>query len=342
MPERIVLTGSTGFIAKHITVKLLNAGYHVHATLRAMKRADEVCDAVRGHLDDPTALEDRLSFAELDLSKDKGWTEALEGADVLMHTASPFPLAQPKDENEVIRPAVDGTLRALKAAKAAGVKRVVLTSSLVAVMEKDAPDNGSAYTHDDWSDLNSARINPYGKSKTMAEQAAWDFIKNEAPEMELTTINPGLVLGPALDAHYGTSLSVVERVVSSKDPMLPNFGLPTVDVRDVAEMHVAALSKPESVGKRLIASSDFTWFPEIADAVAKAYPNRKVVTRRAPDFVIKFLGLFDAEIKTIVPQLGVHRVIDASQSEQVLGMQFRPVPEAIEASARSIIETKGM
>ena len=342
MAERIVLTGATGFIAKHIALKLLQEGYHVHATMRSLKRVDELRDALRPHLAEPGVLDDHLTFAELDLTSDEGWNEALQGADALMHTASPFPLAQPKDENEVIRPAVDGTLRALKAAKAAGVTRVVLTSSLVAVMDKDAPDNGKSYNHEDWSDLNSARINPYGKSKTMAEQAAWDFIKNEAPDMQMTTINPGLVIGPALDKHYGTSLSVVERVLAAKDPMLPRFGLPAVDVRDVADMHVAAFKNPDSIGKRLIASADFIWFPEIADALAKAYPDRKIVTRRAPNFMIRLLGMFDPEIRMIVPQLDVHKVIDASQSEQVLDMKFRPVDEVIRGSAQSIIDTKGV
>lgn len=342
MSERIVLTGASGFIAKHIALALLRSGYHVHGTVRSMKRADEVRDAVRSHLDDASLADSHLTFAELDLTKDEGWAEALEGADALLHTASPFPLVQPKNEDDVIRPAVDGTLRALRAAKAAGVKRVVLTSSVASIMEKGAPDNGKAYTPADWSDVDSTRINAYSKSKTLAEKAAWEFVKTEAPDMQLTAINPGLVLGPALDAHYGTSLSLVERVLASKDPMLPRFGLPGVDVRDVAQMHVQALTKPESVGKRLIASSAFVWFPEIAEFVAKAYPNRKIVTRRAPNFIIRILGLFDAEIKTIVPQLDVHKVIDASQSEQVLGMQFRPLDEAVHAAAQSIIETNGM
>lgn len=336
MTQRVVLTGASGFIAKHIVLQLLNAGFAVHGTVRSMKRADEVRDAVRPHLDDAQAL-DRLTFAELDLTSDDGWGEALEGADVLMHTASPFPLAQPKDENEVIRPAVDGTLRALKAAKAAGVKRVVLTSSMVSVMEKDAPDNGKEYTASDWSDVNSARINPYGKSKTLAERAAWDFVGNEAPDMQLTAINPGLVLGPALDAHYGTSLGVVERVLAAKDPMLPNFGLPAVDVRDVAHMHVKALSVPDSIGKRLIAVSDFIWFPQIADMLAKAYPDRKIVTRRAPNFVIRLMALFDAEIRTIAPNLDVHKQIDNGETKSVLAMEFRTVEAAVRASAESII-----
>ncbi|MBO6638829.1 MAG: aldehyde reductase [Roseitalea sp.] len=336
MTQRVVLTGASGFIAKHIVLQLLNAGFAVHGTIRSLKRADEVRDAVRTHLDDAKAL-DRLTFAELDLSSDDGWSDALEGADMLMHTASPFPLAQPKDEEEVIRPAVDGTLRALKAAKDAGVKRVILTSSMVSVMEKDAPDNGTAYTAADWSDVNSARINPYGKSKTLAERAAWDFVANEAPDMELTAINPGLVLGPALDAHYGTSLGVVERVLAAKDPMLPNFGLPAVDVRDVADMHVQALSMPASIGKRLIAVSDFIWFPEIADMLAKAYPDRKITTRRAPNFAIRLMALFDSEIRTIAPNLDVHKQIDNSETRSVLAMDFRPVEEAVRASAESIV-----
>lgn len=340
MSERVVLTGASGFIAKHIALKLLRQGYHVHATIRSMKRADEVRDAVRPHLDDASVLDGRLSFAELDLTRDEGWPEALKGADVLMHTASPFPLAQPNDENELIRPAVEGTLRALKAARAAGVKRVVLTSSMVSVMEKDAPDNGIAYTAADWSDVNSARINPYGKSKTLAERAAWDFIEEQAPEMELTAINPGLVLGPALDAHYGTSLGVVERVLKAKDPMLPNFGLPAVDVRDVADMHVKALSTPETIGKRLIAAAGFIWFPEIADTLARAYPDRRIVTRRAPNFLIRLLSLFDPEIRTIVPSLGVHKAIDDSQTRSVLAMDFRSVDDAIGAAAQSIVEAQ--
>ena len=342
MPQHVVLTGVTGFIAKHIVAGLLNGGHRVTATLRSMKRADEVREAARAHLTDAGVLDSRLQFAELDLTRDEGWEAAMAGADVLMHTASPFPLAQPKDENEVIRPAVDGTLRALGAAKAAGVDRVILTSSMVAVMEKDAPDNGTAYTDADWSDPNSTRINPYGKSKTMAERAAWDFVRTEAPGMQLTTINPGLVVGPALDGHYGTSLLVVERVLAGKDPMLPYFGLPAVDVRDVADMHVAAMHKPETAGKRLLAVSSFVWFPEIAEVVARAYPDRKVPTRRAPDFVIRFLGLFDAEVKAIVPNLGVHKQIDAAGTETALGMTFRPVDAAIRAAAESILKYKPM
>lgn len=341
MTQRVVLTGASGFIAKHIVLKLLNTGFAVHGTIRSMKRADEVREAVRPHLDDPKAL-DRLTFAELDLTSDAGWAEALEGADVLMHTASPFPLVQPTDENEVIRPAVDGTLRALKAAKAAGVTRVVLTSSTVSVMEKDKPDNGTAFTEADWSDVNSADINPYGKSKTLAERAAWDFVSSEAPDIELTTINPGFVIGPALDANYGTSLQVVERVVRSKDPMLPNFGFPCVDVRDIAEMHVRALTTPDSVGKRFIGVAGFMWFPEMAEAISAAMPDRKITTRRAPNSIIRFMALFDKEIKTIVPNLDVQKNVSGDRAREVLGITFRPLDKAAVDAAESVIEFQGL
>ncbi|MEL6798654.1 MAG: NAD-dependent epimerase/dehydratase family protein [Pseudomonadota bacterium] len=202
MPQTVLLTGVTGFIAKRIALDLLNAGHTVRGSLRSAARADEVRDALRPHLTDPTAL-NRLSFVELDLNSDTGWDAALQGTDALMHTASPFPMAQPKDENDIIRPAVDGTLRALRAAQKAGVTRVILTSSVVAI---EATDVGTRpYTPDDWSDPTHPKSNAYYKSKTLAERAAWDFVANH-PEMQLTTVNPALVLGTPMDANYGTSL----------------------------------------------------------------------------------------------------------------------------------------
>ena len=189
MSKRVVLTGVTGFIAKRIAFDLLEAGHSVRGSLRSAGREGEVRDALRPRLSDPSAL-DRLSFVELDLARDDGWAQAMDGADALFHTASPFPLSQPKDENDIIRPAVDGkTLRAMRAAQATGVSRVVLTSSVVAI---EAKDKSGAYTEDDWSDPGHPKSNAYYKSKTMAERAAWDFVADN-PEMQLTTINPALV-----------------------------------------------------------------------------------------------------------------------------------------------------
>lgn len=342
MSERIVLTGASGFIAKHVVLGLLREGYHVHGTVRSMRRADEVRDAVRPHLDDPSAADSRLSFGELDLNADEGWAEALDGADALLHTASPFPLVQPDNEDEVIRPAVDGTLRALRAARDAGVKRVVLTSSIVSVAEKAKPENGTVFTEQDWSDVDDPLINPYGKSKTLAERAAWEFIEKEAPEIALTVINPGFVIGPALDGNFGTSLQVIERIVRSKDPMLPNFGFTCVDVRDIADMHVQALSVPSSVGKRLIGAAGFMWFPEMARVIDQGLPDRTITTRRAPNFIIRMLALFDKEIRTIVPLLDVKKDVSNALAREILAMEFRPVDQAAVDAAKSVIEHKGL
>ena len=240
--QTVLLTGASGYIAKHIAVQLLNAGYAVRASLRNLNRADEVRAAVLPHV--TGAVGDRLTFVALDLEQDAGWAEALKGVDALMHTASPFPLAQPKDPQDLIRPAVQGALRALKAAQAAGVTRVILTSSVVAVMGDPLTTGKTTYDEADWTRSDDPQATPYALSKTLAERAAWDYVRDHAPQMQLTTINPGLVIGPPLDKHFGSSVSVVERFLNAKDPMLPRFGLPTVDVRDVALAHVRALATP--------------------------------------------------------------------------------------------------
>ncbi|MEM9999292.1 MAG: aldehyde reductase [Pseudomonadota bacterium] len=342
MSQTVILTGITGFIAKHITLELLNQGYTVRGTLRSTRRADEVRDAVRPLLNDGIDLDKQLTFVELDLTKDEGWENAMEGGDVLLHTASPFPIAQPKDENELIRPAVDGTLRAMRSAKAAGIKRVVLTSSMAAVMNQ-ALDNGkSVYDHTDWTDTTLDYVSPYDKSKTLAEKAAWDFVTEQAPDMQLTTINPGLVLGPALDEHFGSSLQIVERVLKAKDPAVPNFWLPAADVRDVAFMHVAAISSDESIGKRCLAAVEPLNFQNIAQILSDAYPDRKIPTRMAPKWLLAILRYFDAEVKAVYPLLGVKRGADTSVSREVLGIEFKPIKESVLMAAQSVLKYKNM
>jgi dihydroflavonol-4-reductase len=224
MPETILVTGASGYIAKHIVVKLLNAGYHVRGSVRSVARGAEVTQAVTPMLDDASELDARLTFVALDLSSDTGWDAALDGVDALMHTASPFPLEQPKNEDDTIRPAVDGTLRALNAAKTAGINRVVMTSSTVSIMMVKPGDPKTQFDETDWSVLEGPTATPYAKSKTLAERAAWDFVANEAPEMQLTAINPSFVMGAPLDENFGTSIQVVERLMKGKDPKLPAVG----------------------------------------------------------------------------------------------------------------------
>jgi dihydroflavonol-4-reductase len=335
----IVVTGASGFIAKHIVLQLLDEGHAVRATVRSNARADELRTAMTEHVRDTSDLDRRLSFALLDLERDEGWDAALTGANALIHTASPFPLVQPKDENAIIRPAVDGTFRALRAAKRLGVSRVVLTSSGLAVLL--ARPNGKAPLDErDWSSPDDPRATPYVKSKILAERAAWRFVEQEAPELKLSVINPGFVIGAPLDRSFGTSLRVIQRILEAKDPMLPNFGFPVVDVRDVARMHVAALERTDAVGKRFLGGDEFLWFPQMAQILKSAFPDRSIVTRRAPNFVIRMLSLVDAEVRTIVPNLDQRADVTAERARRELGVTFRPAADAVVSAGQFLIENK--
>lgn len=337
MSKTVVLTGITGFIAKRIALDLLEAGHSVRGSLRSLRRADEVRDALRPHLTDPAAL-DRLSFVELDLTSDTGWADAMQGADVLMHTASPFPMQQPKSEDDIVRPAVDGTLRALNGARAAGITRVVLTSSMVAMMHQ--PDAATRpVTEADWSKRGDPTLVPYGLSKTLAEKAAWDFVADH-PEMTLITINPGLVAGTPMDAHYGTSLGLIERILSGKDPMLPDMRLPVVDIADVSRLHVQAVEDNAMDGTRNMAADSMWSMPDIGRALAAEYPDRKIATRPAPRFLLRILALFDATVKTTLPSLGVPLELDNSATRARTGIRFIPGLDAIKASAAFIAAHK--
>lgn len=332
MPQLVVLTGVTGFIAKRIALDLLEAGYAVRGSLRRMDRADEVRAALRPRLGDPAAL-DRLSFVELDLGRDAGWAAAMAGADALLHTASPFPLAQPRDADDLIRPAVDGTLRALRAAQAQGVTRVVLTSSVVAI---EATDKTGPYTETDWSDLAHPRASAYYKSTTLAERAAWDFVA-EHPDMRLTTINPSLVLGAPLDAHYGTSLAVIERLLGGRDPMLPDMGFGVVDVADISAMHLAALARPETAGKRYIGAGGSMSMPEMGRHLAARHPGRRIATRIAPRALLRILALFDPAVRLVMPALGPAPVFDAGAARRDLGITFTDPRVALDRAAEAVL-----
>lgn len=334
----VLVTGASGFIAKHIVVQLLDAGYHVRGSVRNIARADEIRAVAKAKCKEPAQLDDRLQFAILDLDEDAGWSKALQGVDALMHTASPFPLEQPKNEDDVIRPAVDGTLRALRAAKAHGVHRVVMTSSLLSIMLAPKPADRAVLDERDWTDVKSPRATPYAKSKTQAERAAWEFVRQEAPQIAPTAINPAFVLGTPLDRHIGTSLKVIQRLLKGKDPMLPNFGFPVADVEDIAIMHVRALQRPASIGQRYIGGDEFLWFPQMAAILKDVHPDRRFAIRKAPDIVIRLLGLFDKEIGTIVDSLGVRDDVSARRARDDLEITFRPAADSVRATGRFLID----
>ena len=325
--DLILLTGITGFIARRIALDLLLAGYRVRGSVRSDQGIAPLRQGLAAHLPDPSLL-DRLSFVRLDLDTDAGWSGAMEGAAALIHTASPFPLAQPRDAQALIRPAVDGTLRALRAALAAGVTRVVLTSSVEAVMHGAQ----GTVTEANWSDLSAPTISAYGKSKTLAERAAWDFVAAH-PAMRLTVINPGLVLGTPLDSVTASSVSVVARFLAGRDPAVPDVMIPVVDVADVAAMHVAALDRPQTIGKRYIAADSAMSMPELAAVLKAAYPARRIPTRRAPRALLRLVALFDPAVRMILPQIGRPLVIDSSAARRDFDLAFVPADEAVRRTA---------
>lgn len=308
MTQRVLVTGISGYVGQHVAAQLLNNGYEVVGTVRSLSKSS----FLQGALAKVAPIE-RLSFVEADLLSDSGWNEAMSGCDFVMHVASPFYLAEPKDENDMIRPAVEGTQRVLAAANNAGVKRVVLTSSVVA-MTSGLPSG--RYGTQAWSNVD-ANIGAYSKSKTLAERAAWEFVAGGS--MELVTINPGFILGPPLGAAGdGQSVSIISDLIAGKRPMIPDIAMSMVDVRDVARLHVAALESPEAAGKRFIASSSEPITMAHLAGVLRNADYSKAPSRKAPNFAIKMMALFDREVKGIVPQLGIRISYDNHETYEIL------------------------
>lgn len=335
MAKRLaVVTGVTGFVAKHVALRFLQAGWEVRGTLRAPGREAEVRAALAPHLNDKALS--RLSFSTADLTRDHGWPEAMTGAEAVIHTASPFPMAQPRQPEDLITPAVDGTRRVLAAAHAAGVRRAVVTSSTVAVLNEY---RRGVQDESDWCDLKAPGTTAYAMSKTLAERAAWDFAAAH-PEMALTCINPGLVLGPPLDAQFGTSLKIVQRVLRGRDPMLPMLCFVCVDARDVAEMHLRAVLHPETAGKRYLAAAGSMTMPDMGLVLKSAYPYRRIATRVAPMPLLRVLSLFDAGLRSILPSVGQLVEVSNARARREMGMRFIEPADALRASAEWLIAHK--
>lgn len=330
----VLITGISGFIAKHCAVELLNAGYRVRGTVRK-GTAREAVRATLGQHADVGALE----FVEADLLSDDRWTKAVDGCSGVLHVASPFPSSQPKDENVLIRPAVDGTLRVLRAASAAGVPRFVQTSSMVAVMYGHARARTAPYTEADWTIVESPGVTAYAKSKTLAERAAREFVAGERGGPCYASVNPGLVLGPALDRDIGTSADLIRSFLRGKYPGCPRLSMPCVDVRDVARMHRLALEADQPSGARYLAVAESIWFIDLARAIREALgrPARRVPTRLLPDWAVKLVALFDPMARQAVPDLGRWYGVDNSQTRRALGIEFIPAGKAAAATAESLV-----
>lgn len=330
-----LVTGVGGFIARQIALDLLRQGRAVRGTVRSLSRAAPLRELLARHGADVSKLE----FAAADLESDAGWTEAVAGCRQVLHTASPYPLSQPKQRMALVPAARDGTLRVLRAARAAGVERVVLTSSLVAVMYGHAKQPGRVYTEADWTASDAPEVNPYQLSKTLAERAAWEDVREHgAPE--LVALNLGFVLGPTLDGEGGSSAKIIGLFLGGKYPGVPDFSLPMVDVRDVSAAHLAALDVPAAAGRRFIVAERTLRFIEVSRLLAEALPayRRKLPKFEMPDWLVKMIAIVDSNVRTAVADLGKIEHADHTAASEVLGIAFRDAREAVVASAKSLIE----
>jgi len=326
MTERVLLTGITGYIGQHCAAELLRQGYEVIGTIRSHSKADATKAALA-----QAAPVDRLSFAEADLLSEDGWAEATKGCTYVVHVASPFAMAEPKDENELIAPAVEGTKRVIAAAQRAGVKRLVLTSSTFAVIA--GKDTGT-YGPDSWSDT-GAPIGAYAKSKTLAERAAWKAA--EGGTMEMVVINPGAVFGPSLGAKIdGQSVAAITNMIAGKVPMIPDVAMGMIDVRDVARLHVKALTAPGAAGKRFIAATAEPVEMATLASVLRSAGYRKVPSRRAPSFLLRLMSLFDSEARGMVPFLGKKAAFDNRATFELLGWKPTPIEASLKEMAQSL------
>ena len=319
MRKRVLVTGITGYIGQHIAAELLTKGYEVVGTLRSLQKAEKTMAALANL---PGAK--GVSYIEADLLSDTNWASALEGCDYLVHVASPFFLKEPSNEKQLITPAVEGTQRVLSAAIKAKVKRVVLTSS-IAAMTSGKPTG--TYGPDSWSDLN-INIGAYAKSKTLAEQAAWEIIKNSS--IELVVINPGFVLGPSLGAPgEGTSETMITNMIHGKMPAIPDLAMGMVDVRDIASLHVKALETPNLTGKRFIAASAEPISISYLAEVLKKLGHKKAPTIKLPNFTIKILALFNPRAKAMLGNLGVKIAYNIDDTLKLLTWNPTPIEKTL-------------
>ena len=319
--KKVLVTGISGFVGQHRAAELLKKGYAVRGSVRALSKTDEVVNGIKKEIDPKGNLE----FCELDLMNDSGWDKAMEGCDYVLHVASPFVVKVPKDENELIKPAVDGTLRALKAAKKAGVKRLVLTSSTVAM--HGGQTGLIKLNQDSWTNLNAKNVTAYFKSKTLAEKSAWEFIKNQTGEnkLELVVVNPGPIYGPTLTGNLATeAMDFFKKLITGKVPMLPKAYSVMSDVRDVATIHVAALENEKANGKRFIVTTEKPQAIQQIGEILKSNGYDKVSTKLAPTFLLKFIANFNAEMKGMLPFVG--NTIEADVSDTMKTFNWKPIP----------------
>ena len=335
--ETVLVTGGSGFVGAHCILRLLDAGYGVRTTVRTLGREADVRSMLRTGGADPG---DALSFAEADLVSDDGWAEAVSGCDFVLHVASPFPAGVPKHEDELIIPAREGALRVLRASRDAGVKRVVLTSSFAAIgYGFDATDR--TFTEENWTDLDGSHVSAYVKSKTLAERAAWDFVSGAGGHLELSVVNPVAVLGPVLGPDLSTSIQLVQRLMDRGMPALPRLSFGLVDVRDVADLHVRAMTDPAAGGERFLAvAGDPMTIEEVAQVLRARMGEAaaRVPTRVLPDWTVRLAALADPSLRQLAPELGKVKRASNEKAKRMLGWEPRSNEECIVGTAESLVQ----
>ena len=333
MNKKVLLTGISGYIGNHCAVELLKNGYSVRGSVRSLSKSQKVIDAIKNEIDP----KDNLEFCELDLLSDNGWNDAMKGCEFVMHVASPFINIEPKDEGELIRPAVDGTMRALRASKNAGIKRVVLTSSMVSMLGN--ADKSIKVDSESWTNIKAKNVSAYAKSKTLAEKAAWEYInaQSDTSKMELVVINPGPVFGPSLSGDLtGASMSMFTQMILGKMPMIPQASINMSDVRDIAKIHVLALENEKANGNRFIVTTEEPYaFQEVAKTL-KSNGYEKVSTKLAPNFLLKFMGYINREAKSMRSFIGKTYTGDISLTRKIFDWNPIPFERTVLDTAKSI------
>lgn len=333
MTGTVLVTGGTGYIGGEVIDQLLAKGYSVHTTVRNTAKSEP---RLRERWPDAG---DRLKIFQADLMSDEGWAKANEGCNAVAHVASPFPLAVPQNKDELVIPAREGTLRALRFAKDAGVERFVQTSSAAAIAYGQRHKNN--FDHTDWTNI-EAGVPPYIESKTVAERAARDWVADNAPEMVFCSVNPVAVFGPVVNDDLSTSIEMVKQMCDGSIPAIPNMGISVCDVRDVAEAHVRAIEAPADKvrGERFPTATRFMWMTEMGDAIRTRAPEfaAKVPTRKMPDWVVKLLAMFVPTMKQVKSELGNVREVSGTHTEEVLGFKFIDPEQSLEDTLRSLVD----
>lgn len=338
MPHRVLVTGISGFVGGHVALQLLGAGYVVRGSVRDLGKADKVRDTLSRHGADLS----RLEFVVLDLLRDEGWTEAMDGVRYLQHVASPFLIRMPRDRMALVRPAVEGTTRALEVAFKSQVERVVLTSSMAAIMYGHDKRRKEPFTAQDWTNVDSPDVNAYVESKYRAEKAAWDIAARLNRTADLVAINPGGIYGPLLDEDPGTSAQLVIRLLNGTTPAAARMPLIAIDVRDVAALHVRAMIEPSAGGRRFPAGNGTYSLYEMAEVLRPVFPDHasKLPRFEVPDWVVRLVGVLEPDVRSNIGELGSNKTTEALEARELLGRPFIPAEEAIIETARTAIAMK--